>query len=104
MDVVMKAVRDYGRGQTGIFLPTNDTMPVELEEAYSAQISKLLDQEDFAQLEKIARQNRTDKSRLLGGVWKTFAFYEGLGKPTEAQEKNEVYYALLLIPIPLQRA
>jgi hypothetical protein len=94
MDVVMKAVRDYGRGQTGVFSPTSDTMPVELDEAYSAQISKLLDQEDFAQLEKIAQQNRTDKGRLLGGVWKTFAFYEGLGQPTDAKEKKEVHYAL----------
>jgi hypothetical protein len=94
MDLVMKAVRGYGRGQTGVFLPTKDTMPVELEEAYSAQISNLLDHEDFAQLEQIARQNRADKGRLVGGVWKTYAFYEGLGNPTAGQEKNEAYYAL----------
>ena len=42
----------------------------------------MLVQEDFAQLEKIAQQNQIEKGRLLGGVWKTSAFYNGHRKAT----------------------
>ena len=53
----------------------------------------MLVQEDFAQLEKIAQQNQIEKGRLLGGVWKTFAFYNGTGKPASAGTATDSDYA-----------
>jgi hypothetical protein len=36
-------------------------------------------QEDFAQLEKMAQQNRSEKGRVTGGFWKTNEFYNEVG-------------------------
>ncbi|PYT56589.1 MAG: hypothetical protein DMG35_21815 [Acidobacteria bacterium] len=91
LDAVMKTIHDYGRGHSGSLSPGSSTKPTETEDVYSARISDLLVQEDFAQLEKTAQQNRTERSRLLGGIWKTFAFYEGFGKPSQGQESAAFY-------------
>lgn len=79
-EVVMKAVRDYGRGHQALLTPGSTEKPDQPDAAYSAHIRNVLVQEDFAQLEKIAQQNRTEKGRLLGGVWKIYAFYDGTGR------------------------
>ena len=89
MDVVMKTIHDYGRGNSGLLLPGSSTKPSEADEDYSARISKLLVQEDFAQLEKIATQDRTEKGRLLGGVWKIEAFYDGTSQPVSREELSD---------------
>src|SRR5579862_5133608 len=76
-EAVMQAVRDYGRGHQALLTPAPVEKPDQTDEAYSAGIRNILVQEDFAQLEKIAQQNRVEKGRLLGGVWKILAFYNG---------------------------
>jgi hypothetical protein len=87
----MKTIHDYGRGHSSSLSPGSSTKPTETENVYGARISDLLVQEDFAQLEKTAQQNRTERGRLLGGIWKTFAFYEGFGKPSKGQESAAFY-------------
>ena len=60
---------------------------------YTAPASRdLLVQEDFAQLEKIARQDRIEKGRFLGGVWKTYALYNGTGMPVSAETSTDSDY------------
>ena len=90
---VMKAIQDYGRDHHSLLTPGSLAKPDELDGLYSARIKNLLVQEDFAQLEKIAQQNRMEKGRLLGGVWKTFALYNGTGKPVSAGTPTDSDYA-----------
>ena len=89
---VMKTIQDYGRDHHSLLTPGSLAKPDELDGLYSARIKNLLVQEDFAQLEKIAQQNRMEKGRLLGGVWKTFAFYNGTGKPVSAGTPTDSDY------------
>ncbi len=90
---VMKAIQDYGRDHHSLLTPGSLAKPDELDGLYSARIKNLLVQEDFAQLEKIAQQNRIEMGRLLGGVWKTFALYIGTGKPVSAGTATDSDYA-----------
>jgi tetratricopeptide (TPR) repeat protein len=96
MDIVIKAIHDYGAGHNGQLTTASVTKPDETEDDYVARISQLLTSEDFAQLEKIQQQNRTDKGRLLGGVWKSYAFYEGAGalppgeRPSDADYESQI--------------
>ena len=85
----MRAVREYGRGHQSLLAPGSAEKPDQPDEAYSAHIQNILVQEDFAQLEEIARQNRVEKARLLGGVWKTWAFYNGTGWPVSEAAPKE---------------
>jgi hypothetical protein len=66
MDEVMKSIHDYGRDHAGLPAPESSAKPTEDSDAYGAHIEALLKQGDFAQLEKIAQQNRVEKGRLLG--------------------------------------
>jgi tetratricopeptide (TPR) repeat protein len=91
-DAVMKMIQDYGRGHSGFISPASPTKPTETEDAYGAQMSDLLVHEDFVQLENIGRQNRTEKGRLVGGIWKTFAFYEGLSKASTTGQESVAFY------------
>jgi len=93
MDVVMKAIHSYGSGHAGLLSPGSSAKPDEPDELYSPRIKNLLVQEDFAQLEKIAHQNRIEKGRLLGGVWKTVGFYNGTGMPVFVGMPNDSDYA-----------
>jgi len=90
---VMKAIQDYGRDHHSLLTPGSLAKPDELDGLYSARIKNLLVQEDFAQLEKIAQQNRIEMGRLLGGVWKTFALYIVTGKPVSAGTATDSDYA-----------
>lgn len=94
MDAVMKTIHDYGNGHKGVLSSTASTKPNESEDVYSARISKLAAQEDFAQLEKIAQQDRTEKGRLLGAVWKLYAFYEGAATPVTGKKLTNADYGL----------
>ena len=81
-DAVMQTIREYAHGHQPSPPPTNAAKPEETDEHYCATIHKLLLQEDFAQLEKIARQDRMDQGRLIAGIWKINAFYSGTGWPS----------------------
>ncbi len=81
MDVVMQTIHDYGSGHAGLLSPGSSAKPDENDELYRAHINSLLVQQDFAELEKIARQNRTEKGRLLGGYWKNHEFFLATGYP-----------------------
>jgi len=70
----MRAIHNYGHDHQSLLFPGSSDKPEETDAAYSAHISIILVQEDFAQLEKIARQNRIEKGRLVGGVWTTLAW------------------------------
>lgn len=80
-EAVMQAIRDYGREHHALLAPGSAKTPDQTDEAYSAHIRNILVQEDFAQLEKIAQQNRIEKGRLIGGAWKVLGFYNGTSAP-----------------------
>jgi hypothetical protein len=88
----MDVVRDYGRGRQGPLSPSAPRKPEETDDQYRAHISNLLVQEDFAQLEKIAQQNRMEKGRLIGGYWKTYEFFLATGYPTSTGELKDSDY------------
>jgi hypothetical protein len=92
-DSVMQAIRDYGRGHQALLSPGTTERPDETSESYSARIKKLTSQQEFAQLEKIAHQNRTEKGRVLGGTWKIFDFYDGSATPESTGEPQASDYA-----------
>jgi len=91
-DADLKTIQDYGRGHSGVLSPASSTKPSETQDAYSARISDLLVHEDFAQLEKIGQENRSEKGRLLGGIFKTFAFYTGLGTASDTGQESAAFY------------
>ena len=93
-DAVMKTIHEYGRGHSGLMSPGNSTKPNETEDEYKARIGKLVVQEDFAQLEKIAQKDRAEKDRVLGGVWKLYGFYEGISEPVFREALKDSDYAL----------
>ena len=86
MDTVMKAVHDYGHNNSNPVASRVSAKPVETPEHYYAHITDLLVQEDFAQLEKIAQQNRVEKGLLLGGAWKNNEFFTATAYPSPADE------------------
>jgi hypothetical protein len=92
-DSVMQAVRDYGRGHQALLSLGTTEKPDETSEAYLDRIKKLTSEEKFADLERIARQNRTEKSRVLGGSWKLYDFYEGAATPETTGEPKIADYA-----------
>src|SRR6266516_7496321 len=67
MDAVMKTIHDCGRDHHGLLIPGSSAKPDESADLYTAHISNLMVHADFAQLERIAQQNRVEKGRLLGG-------------------------------------
>jgi hypothetical protein len=93
MDGLMKVVHDYGREHHGLLSPGTGIKPDETDSTYTPRISKILEQEDFAQLEKIAQQNRTEKGRLIGGMWKIVGFYDATGMPVFVGEPTDADYA-----------
>ena len=88
----MQAVHDYGRGHQSSVLPPPSSIPQETEEHYMAGIKEMSVESDFAQLEKTARQNRTERGLLLGGVWKDNAFYNQLASPMNVGEATDEGY------------
>jgi hypothetical protein len=94
MDGLMKVVHDYGREHHGLLSPETGVKPDESDSTYTARISKIVAQEDFAQLEKIAQQNRTEKGRVIGGMWKIVSFYDATGMPVFVGEPTDADYAV----------
>ena len=88
----MQAVHDYGRGHQASVLPPPSPIPQETPDEYAAKIKEALLESDFAQLEKTAQQNRTERGLLLGGGWKTNAFYNQLGAAMNSGEATEEGY------------
>ena len=88
-ETVMQVIRDYGRGHQSLLAPGSAEKPDQTDEAYSAHIWNIVVQEDFAQLEKIAQQNRLEKGRLTGGIWKINAFYNGAAWPAGVADPKE---------------
>jgi len=101
MTTVMQAVHDYSRGQQPTLLTStkrpavrdsaND--PSDLDGSYQAHIGLIFAQGDLAQMEKIAHQVRIDKSRLSGGVWKLFGFYEGVSNPPAGDHSTDAEWS-----------
>ncbi len=96
MDVVMKTIHDYGLDHSGPLSPGSSTKPDETDDLYRAHISNLVAQEDFAQLEKIAQQNRTEKGRLIGGLWKNYEFFLAADYPISDGEPKDSDYRYLI--------
>ena len=95
-DAVMQAIRNYGRGHQSLLSPITSAKPDQPDVPYSAHIRGLLFQEDFAQLERIAAQNRVEKGRLIGGMWKTVGFYNGTSAPGDEGVSPDSDWQLLL--------
>ena len=93
MDLIMQAVDDYGRGhQSSVLPPPSSPIPLETEDEYMAKIKEALIESDFAQLEKMAQQNRTERGLLLGGIWKNNAFYNQLSSPISSGNETDEDY------------
>jgi hypothetical protein len=93
VDTVMKAVRDYGSRQAGLLVPEGSAKPDETDGLYAAHITSLLVQGDYAQLEKLAQQNRVEKGRLLGGLWKSWSFFAAASSPQSSSQITDADYA-----------
>jgi Domain of unknown function (DUF4034) len=99
MNAVMKTIHDYGSAHQWVLSAGAPTKPTESEDDYGLRIAKLVAQEDFAQLEKIAQQDRAEKGRLLGAVWKIYEFYDAAATPVTGKKLTEADYGLLITKI-----
>ncbi|MDR3792982.1 MAG: DUF4034 domain-containing protein [Terracidiphilus sp.] len=61
-------------GPTEESAPADENVPVAVKH-WRREVKKALGEEQFARLDEIARQLRTDKSRLPGGGWRLQDFY-----------------------------
>jgi hypothetical protein len=92
IETVMLAIHDYGRGHQPLPPPTASTAVAETEEGYRSDISLLLAEEDFAQLEKIAAQNRAERGLFVGGTWKINEFFNAAAYPPHDGEETDSIY------------
>jgi len=97
IDSVMRVVREYGKSAVphasvtpnpGVPSLTGDG-PYDSDGPYQAHIAAMLAKGDFAQLEKEAQQVRANKSRLKGGVWKLYAFYDVVNSPSASSDASD---------------
>jgi hypothetical protein len=93
IETVMQAVHAYGRDHQ-ITSAATSWKSGETDAAYQADITALLVEEDFAQLEKIAQQNRVEKGLFEGGAWKINAFYNALSSPPQGSEVQDSDFQL----------
>jgi hypothetical protein len=63
--------------------------PPQTESEYEHQIAGLLARGEYDQLEQAARDDREDKGRLVGGVWRLFDFYDALTHPYTHPRETE---------------
>jgi hypothetical protein len=91
LETAMKTVRDYGRGHQSAISPAPASVPEETNEQYAAIINNLFVHENFAELEKIEQQNRIEKGRVAGGIWKSSSFFTAIAVPP-GEEMNESDY------------
>src|SRR5271154_907333 len=92
IETVMQAIHDYGRGHQVLPPPAASTATAETEEGYQADIGLLLAEENFAELEKIAAQNRTERGLFVGGGWKNNDYFNALGFPPHDGEMKDSDY------------
>lgn len=59
---------------------------------YSAQIRVYLDQENFDQIDAIADEVRSQKSRFAGGAWKLQKLYCGLREPANSRQASDAVW------------
>jgi hypothetical protein len=90
METVMKAVRDYGRGHQSAISPGPAMVPTETDEQYAARINNFFVHENFAELEKTEQQNRMEKGRVRGGIWKSSSFFTAIAHQ-HGDEKDSDY-------------
>ena len=91
IETVMKTVRDYGRGHQSAVSAAPASVSEETDEQYAATIDNLFVHENFAELEKIEQQNRIEKGRVAGGIWKSSSFFTAIAVPP-GEEMNESDY------------
>ena len=60
---------------------------------YQAALRKLLVSNRFDELERIATETRTKKTRFSGGVWKIQMFYRGLERPGVGEPARPIWEA-----------
>jgi Domain of unknown function (DUF4034) len=92
IETVMQAIHDYGRGHQVLPPPAASAATSETEEGYRTDVSLLLAEENFAELEKIAQQNRTERGLLVGDDWKNNAFFNALGYPPHDGDMKDSDY------------
>src|SRR5271156_3483459 len=92
IETVMQSIHDYGRGHQVLPPPAASTATAETEEGYQADIGLLLAEENFAGLEKIAAQNRTERGLFVGGGWKNNDYFNALGFPPHDGEMKDSDY------------
>jgi hypothetical protein len=95
----MAAVRDYGRPSENLTLPAKTGLPsqktqspqaqLQTESEYKQQIITLLALGDYDHLEQEARDARSNKGRLVGGVWRLFDFYAALTNPPTSPRESQ---------------
>lgn len=91
IETVMKTVRDYGTGHQSAISPAPASVPEETDEKYSARINNFFVHENFAELEKIEQQNRIEKGRVAGGIWKSSSFFGAIAAPPGEEMKDSDY-------------
>src|SRR6266436_8924091 len=88
VSTAMQVVHAYGREHKNApsvsekpiaVLPASTSDEVfDSDGPYQVHIAAILLKEDFAQLEKTAKQVRASRARIKGGMWTLFAFYDGI--------------------------
>lgn len=92
MDAVRRAIHEYGRGQHSVPCSVPSTVSAETPETYYTQISSLLVQENFSELEAIAQKNREERCLLADGGWKTNGFFNAVSHAPFYGQLEESYY------------
>lgn len=88
IETVMKTVRDYGRNHQSAISPAPPSVPEETDQQYAAAINSLFVHENFAELENIEQQNRMEKGRVRGGIWKSSSFFTAIAVPPGEDTKD----------------
>ena len=70
-------------------LSANTSTDPEAIAKYAAAIRDLLYQNKFDELDRIAADDRDQKTRFSGGVWKLFVLYQGLKQPLAGMKADE---------------
>ena len=107
---ISEIVRQYGRvsrqtptaatpAKPTVRLANSSALSAASENDYWFQMASALVEKRFDDLEKAAREARTGKARLPGGVWKLYKFYDAVEMPYKRQNATAAewtaYFATL---------